>query len=40
MIDRFICISLVLFVSITIIEKKISTIKIINTIVIDILNGQ
>jgi len=40
MIDRFICVGLAQPVSIIIIEKTFSTIKIINTIVIDILNGQ
>jgi len=35
MIDRFICIGLILPVSITTIEKTISTIKIMKTIVID-----
>jgi hypothetical protein len=40
MIDRFICIGLILPVSIITIEKIISTIKIIMTIVIDKLNRQ
>jgi len=41
MIDRFSCIGLTLPASIIIIEKTFSTIKIINTMVIDILiNGQ
>jgi len=40
MIDKFICISLALLVSITIVEKTFSTIKIIKTTVVTILNGQ
>jgi len=40
MVDRFICIGLILPVSITTIEKTISTIKVIKTIVIDKLNRQ
>jgi len=40
MIDGFICIVLILPVSITTIEKTISIIKVIKTIVIDKLNGQ
>jgi len=40
MIDKFICIGLILSVSITTIEKHFSTIKIIKTIVIYKLNGQ
>jgi len=40
MIDIFIYIGLILSVSITIIEKTFSTIKIIKTIVINKLNGQ
>jgi len=40
MIEKFICIGLILRVSITTIKKSFSTIKIIKTIVIDKLDGQ
>ena len=40
MIDRFICNGLVFSIAITTIEKTFLTIKIIKTIVINILNGQ
>jgi len=39
-IDQFICIYLILSVSITVVEKTFLTIKIIKTIIINKLNGQ